>query len=86
MSRRLFFCEPTLIRRLFDVLEEAKPDVIVEVMPCLNCDKADSVDCGFHVRDYWGEFNCEAPDEDLDECPCYHTWCQKCKEGDNEES
>ena len=50
------------------------------VMPCPNCGINDAVDCGYGYWDYYGEFDCLAPEEiDVGCEDCYYAWCDECK-------
>ena len=50
------------------------------VMPCPGCGVNASLDCGYGVWDYEGDFDCEAPDIDGEPCDdCHHLWCNDCK-------
>ena len=46
---------------------------------CPNCSFRIASDCGYGYRDYWGEFDCLAP-EDLDCDDCKYLYCSVCKE------
>jgi hypothetical protein len=49
---------------------------------CFNCLKNNSQSCGFGKwtsNSNGSDFDCEAPDSDNIECPCYHTWCNECQ-------
>lgn len=57
-------------------------DKTKERMPCPKCGVNPSVDCGYSVRDYWGDYDCEAPENDGEEelwCEyCHHAYCPDC--------
>jgi len=56
--------------------------------PCPRCGKNEARDCGYGRRDYWGEFDCEAPDADeLETCDsCHHLFCEECATQHKEET
>ena len=51
------------------------------VRPCPKCGVNDAVKCTYGYRDYWGEYDCLAPDQEEIECDdCHHLYCDDCKE------
>lgn len=59
---------------------EAVPSV--EDNFCVECGANPSRDCGFgeyiSTTDS-SDFDCISPDSGYLECPCYHTWCEACR-------
>ena len=53
---------------------------LVQEHMCVNCGSLNGGDCGYGERDYYsGEFDCTHPDAGELECPCYETFCEKCR-------
>jgi len=52
------------------------------IQPCPNCHLWPAEDCGYSEKDYFGDFDCIAPDVDeLFQCEgCHHLICGYCKE------
>jgi len=54
------------------------------IQPCPRCHLWPSQDCGYgrHVQDPWSggwEFECDAPEEELECDGCHHLICNVCK-------
>jgi len=52
------------------------------VQPCPSCILWPCSDCGYLIYDsYSAEYDCEAPEEDIDSCDgCKYLICDRCKE------
>ena len=65
----------------FEKLKELfyEKDKIVRML-CPNCGENESSNCGYGHWDYWGEFDCNPPEEIDEDCSyCYYAWCESCK-------
>ena len=67
----------------FDISLEtfAKTNQEKSIALCPGCGINPAVDCGYGHRDYWGEFDCLAPDtEDISCEDCPNILCSSCCE------
>jgi hypothetical protein len=62
-------------------LREKERDIHT-VRRCPKCGKNLASNCSYLTRDYWGDFDCEAPEDDTFEfnCDnCKYLFCAECK-------